>query len=274
LYAISTNDDEVATKFIAARANGAWLADFPGVIPASLNEAYRIQDLAISRIKDAVGGWKVGRIFPPQSDQFGSERLAGPIFSRAIQVATATSASVGKIFVGGFGAAEAELLFKLRENTNPKQTQFSLDDAAQLVDSVHVGIEIASSPLATINDLGPPVIISDFGNNNGLIIGSEIKDWQNSDCANWQVSVMIDGDEVGVGSAAAFPDGPLGSVCFLLTLMAERGIKLAAGTWVSTGAISGVHSVKIGQQVEAHFGGDRRIHCTIAAMNSNNQIYS
>jgi 2-keto-4-pentenoate hydratase len=267
LHAISTDADEVATKLIAARAAGASLAGFPGTIPASLFDAYCVQDLAISRIADTVGGWKVGRIFPPQSDQYGSDRLVGPIFNRAIQTATSANIAVGKVFVGGFGAAEAELIFMLGENINIKQTEFSLDDAAKLVNSVHIGIEMASSPLATINDLGPPVIISDFGNNNGLIIGSEIKNWQDSDCANWPVKVLIDGNEVGVGSASSFPDGPIGSVRFLLELMAKRGISLPAGTWVSTGAISGVHPVNVGQHVEARFGDERSITCNIAAMN-------
>ncbi len=270
MHAITTEADEVATKFVAARAAGASLADFPGKIPASLFEAYCVQDLAISRIADTVGGWKVGRIFPPQSDQYGSDRLVGPIFSRAIQVASSANTVVGKVFVGGFGAAEAELIFRLGENINTKQTKFSLDDAAKLVNSVHIGIEIASSPLATINDLGPPVIISDFGNNNGLIIGSEIKNWQDSGCANWPVKVLIDGKEVGVGAASAFPDGPIGSVRFLLELMATRRISLPAGTWVSTGAISGVHSVNVGQHVEARFGDERSISCIIASMSGNN----
>jgi 2-keto-4-pentenoate hydratase len=271
LHSNSINDDEVATSFLAARAAAEPLANFPGMIPESLADAYRVQDLAISRIKDTVGGWKVGRIFPPQSDQFGSDRLVGPIFSRAIQVVSVARTNIGKVFVGGFGAAEAELLFRLREPTNHKQVEYSLEDAAQLVDSVHIGIEIASSPLAAINDLGPTVTISDFGNNNGLIIGAEIKDWQDSGCANWPVKMLIDGKEVGVGNASSFPDGPIGSVRFLLALMAKRGIKLPAGAWVSTGAITGVHPVKVGQHVEARFGIDQSITCTIAAMNGNRE---
>jgi 2-keto-4-pentenoate hydratase len=272
LQANPTNEEKVATTFLAARATGTAIGAFPGSIPASLSDAYRVQDLAISRVKDAVGGWKVGRILSPQSEQFGSDRLVGPIFRRAIQIATSTSATVGKVFVGGFGAAEAELLIRLREPAHEKRNEFSLDDAIQMIDSVHIGIEIASSPLAAINDLGPAVTISDFGNNNGLIIGEEIKDWQNSDCANWPVMVSIDGKEVGVGRASSFPDGPIGSVRFLLTLMTQRGIKLPAGTWVSTGAITGVHPVKVGQHVEARFGSNRTITCVIAAMNGSEHL--
>jgi 2-keto-4-pentenoate hydratase len=135
-----------------------------------------------------------------------------------------------------------------------------------MIDRVHVGIEIASSPLATINALGPPVIVSDFGNNNGLLVGPEIADWRHSDFADWPVSMLIDGVKVGVGSAVAFPDGPVGSVRFLLNLMARRGIALNEGCWVSSGAISGVPDVLPGQSVEARFGTELRTACTIAVV--------
>ena len=47
-------------------------------------------------------------------------------------------------------------------------------EARELVAAVHVGVETAGSPLATINDLGPCAIVADFGNNAGLIVGPEL----------------------------------------------------------------------------------------------------
>src|SRR3546814_7772641 len=68
-------------------------------------------------------------------------------------------------------------------------------EATAHIDMVHLGIEIASSPLPTINDLGPTVTISDFGNNNGLVIGPAIADWRGADIADWPVSLLINGRE-------------------------------------------------------------------------------
>jgi 2-keto-4-pentenoate hydratase len=269
MHPADSAEQDIAAKFVAARGAGASLAAFPGVIPATLADAYRVQDAGIARVNDTVGGWKVGRILPPQSTQFGADRLAGPIFSRSIQHAAAGISSTGSIYAGGFGAAEAELLLRLGRVPAPGQTQFTLEEAAALIDSVHVGLEIASSPLATINELGPPVIISDFGNNNGLIIGPEIANWASGNIADLPVAMLIDGVQVGRGSAAVFTDGPVGSVRFLLELMAQRGIDLAPGTWISSGAITGVHDVKVGQRVEARFGDTLSIGCTISHMPQN-----
>jgi 2-keto-4-pentenoate hydratase len=60
-------------------------------------------------------------------------------------------------------------------------------------------------------------------------------------------------------------DGPFGAVRYLLEHMAMRGIALSPGQWVSTGAVTGVHPVTIGDRVEARFDGRFAVHCTIKA---------
>ncbi len=264
---------------MAARLSGSALDDFPGSVPPTLAAAYQIQDFGIARMNDAIAGWKVGRIFPPLSIEFGCDRLAGPIFNKSIQILPAamqgnarspavkvSKTPVGSVFTGGFGAVEAEFMLRFGVSPNAGQTRFNLAEAAALIDVVHIGIEIASSPLSTINALGPAVTAADFGNNNGLLVGTEIKDWQSSDFANWIVSTAIDDVEVGRGSASVFPDGPIGAVRFLLELMAQRGIRLPAGTWVSSGAITGVHDVHVGQRVCASFTSNLSVSCVVAAV--------
>jgi 2-keto-4-pentenoate hydratase len=49
-------------------------------------------------------------------------------------------------------------------------------------------------------------------------------------------------------------DGPLGAVRFLLAHLAGRGIDTSGGLWVSTGAVTGVHDIAVGQSAVADFG--------------------
>jgi 2-keto-4-pentenoate hydratase len=254
---------EIANQFVSARRSGRALSDYPGSIPDSLAAAYAVQDAAIKFVSLPVVGWKVGRIFPPLSEQYGADRLAGPIFSTTKQCDD--KAAAGSIFTNGFGAAEAEFLIKIGTDLPTGKQDYTLDEAASHISAVHVGIEIASSPLPTINALGPAVTVSDFGNNNGLIIGAQIDDWQTSSFADWDVALAVDGIEVGSGTANAFPDGPVGSVRFLLNNLGARNIAIEAGTWVSSGAVTGVHQVKAGQVVRALFGKKLMVNCTIEA---------
>ncbi len=254
---------EIANQFVAARRHGRHLPEYPGPIPQSLSAAYAVQDAAIHATGQSVIGWKVGRIFPPLSEKFGANRLAGPIFTA--HTLSAESVASGNIFTGGFGAAEAEFLIRIGSDLPLGKQDYTLEDAERQIAAVHVGIEIASSPLPTINELGPAVTVSDFGNNNGLIFGQAIPDWQNSNFADWVVRLEIDGTVAGSGSANSFPDGPLGSVRFLLNNLGERSILIKAGTWISSGAVTGVHQVTPGQSVQAFFDTSLLVSCTIEA---------
>ena len=53
---------------------------------------------------------------------------------------------------------------------------WTAEEAANLEQHLLVGIEVASSPIPDINTLGPTVIAADFGNNNGLVLGSILTD--------------------------------------------------------------------------------------------------
>ena len=239
------------------------LPDYPGTLPETLDEAYAIQDRAIAAWELPVIGWKVGRIPPPHLERHGIDRLAGPIFA-------STSAPSGgvpdmPVFANGFAAGEAEFLLRIGAPPPPGKTSFTLEEAADLIDAVHVGIEIASSPLATINAIGPIAVISDFGNNNGLVIGRQIPDWRSSGFEQWQVSTRIDGVEVGTGRASSFPDGAIGSARFLFELLAHRGIPLQAGQWISSGAVTGVHDARPGQLVTVRYTEDFTLACRLTA---------
>jgi 2-keto-4-pentenoate hydratase len=250
----------IAETFVEARRESRGLPEFPGDIPAALDQAYAVQDHAIAFDGRPIGGWKVGRINPPRD---GIDRLAGPIFTDCIVDARAGLEM--PIFGEGFGAAEAEFLLRLRAAPPAGKTSFTEEEAADLVDTVHVGIEIASSPFRGINDHGPTVTISDFGNNNGLVIGPEIKDWRGADIKAWPVELDINGERIGAATAETMLDGPVGAVRFLLELMAARGIALQAGQWVSSGAVTGVHPVKPGDLVACRFGDGFDVECKITA---------
>jgi 2-keto-4-pentenoate hydratase len=254
----------IAGRFLDARRAAAGLDGYPGDFPATLEAAYGIQDEAIARWGRPVIGWKVGRVPPPLIERFGADRLAGPIFAQA--PARANGAAVEMpVFAEGFAAGEAEFLLKIGATPPAGKVDYSLDEAAGLIATVHAGIEIASSPLGSINELGPIAVVSDFGNNNGLVIGPEIVDWRSSGFEEWEVSTRIDGFMVGSGRAAAFPDGAIGAARFLFELMARRGIALSPGQWISSGAVTGVHPARPGQTVEARFHDRLVLTCKLAA---------
>ena len=249
---------EIAAAFVAARRGARALETWPGALPADLAAAYAIQDAAIAAWPDRVAGWKLGRIPPPHDAAYGAGRLAGPIFARNIWQAGTTPTRFG-VIEHGFAAVEAEYVFEIGE-TAPDRDGWTVETVRPLVARVLTGVEIAGSPFAGINDNGPAVTASDFGNNAGLILGAEIPDGVNR-LMDLRCEMRIDGRVIGAGGAEVIPGGPLDSLAFLLNLMHRRGRRLEAGQLVSTGAATGVHRIYAGQSAEADFGADGTIAC-------------
>ena len=254
------NAERIARAFTSARRAGVALPDFPGRFPDSLAQAYAVQERAIALSDAPIAGWKVGKISPPFD---GVDRLAGPIF--ADHVVQASEDLAMPIFADGFGAAEAEFLLRIGSAPDPGKTRFTIEEATALIDAVHVGIEIASSPFPGINDHGPTVTVSDFGNNNGLIVGAAIEDWRNVNLDAWPVELWINDALIGSATTATMLDGPFGAARFLFELLAARGIPVEAGQWISTGAVTGVHPVAVGDRVRARFDGRLAVESMIVA---------
>jgi 2-keto-4-pentenoate hydratase len=252
---------DIAAQFVRARLAAAPVAAFPGQIPTTLDAAYDCQDAAIVQWPDSVQGWKVGRIQEPWLSRLREDRLVGPIFTRDIRFARDTEVVDFPVFAGGFAAVEAEFVVRLGADAARARTDWTATEARDLVAAIHVGIETAGSPLATINELGPTVIVSDFGNNAGLIVGAEIPNWRELARKRLASETFVDDRSVGIGSAASLPGGPIAALAFALNRCARRGMPLQAGHFVSTGATTGIHGIRIGQSARAVFAGVGEIQC-------------
>lgn len=251
----------IAQRFVAARTNALALDDYPGAMPPDLASGYECQEAAIALWPDEIAGWKIGRIPPEHEARLGEQRLAGPIFRRDVQRADPVKTVAFGVFTGGFAAVEAEFIFEIGRDAPASQMRWTTDDATAIVGRMLVGVETAGSPLATINLLGPTVVVSDFGNNAGLILGPEVKDWQKRAMTDLTCQTYIEGRQVGRGSAANLLGGPLESLKFVAEHCARRGRPLKAGMLISTGAATGIHDIVAGQRARVEFEGIGVILC-------------
>ena len=257
--------DPIARAFVEARLAARPLPDFPGEIPPDLATGYRHQEAAIALYPAEIAGWKIGRVGPEFEDRFGRTRLAGPIFRDAVRHTDGATPVAFPIFEGGFAAIEAEFVFALAADAPAGKTDWTSDEARTIAGAMHIGIETAGSPLATINALGPTVVVSDFGNNAGLILGPTIADWQTRDETSLTCESFIAGRSVGTGAASDLPGGPVEALRFLLEHCARRGRPLKTGMLISTGAATGIHDIARGQTGRVDFGPLGAIECVATA---------
>jgi 2-keto-4-pentenoate hydratase len=250
----------VASRFVEARKGARALAQYPGEMPADLAAAYAIQDAAIDQWDDQVAGWKIGLIQPQHRARFGAERIAGPIFRRQLVIANGAPVELGAI-KDGFAAVEAEFVLRIAKDAPAEKLDWTAEEASEYVDACYVGVELAGSPFAAINDHGPAVTASDFGNNAGLVLGEPIENWRELAWDALKAETLIDGASVGKGAAASIPGGPLAALAFMLENGARRGRPLTRGQLISTGATTGVHLIGAGQSSRCDFGAYGAIAC-------------
>jgi 2-keto-4-pentenoate hydratase len=251
----------IADRFVSARRSATALTNYPGDLPATLGDAYAIQDSAIDQWHQDLIGWKIARIHPDFQAEHG-ERIAGPIFRAAFKDYTAPVDM--PVFEGGFGAVEAEYILRIDHDADPAKTDYSEEEALRLVDALFLGAEIAGSPFPQINGLGPAVTASDFGNNFGLVLGPRLLELDSDSTPHslspevlqtFRARCDIDGETVGEGGLFVMPGGPLKALAWLAGHLAKRGRPLTRGLLISTGQTTGVHSIRAGQTATITFSG-------------------
>ncbi|HLU05916.1 MAG TPA: hypothetical protein VKZ91_05115 [Woeseiaceae bacterium] len=251
----------IAARFVEARLSSTPLDGFPGEVPPDLDTAYRCQDAAIELWPDEIGGWKVGRIPSSLENKFKSDRLAGPIFRRTIHHTDSNRQLEMPVYVGGFAAVEAEFVIVVDRDAPRDKLEWTREEADELIRDLRIGLEMASSPLSVINDLGPAAIVSDFGNNAGLIVGPPIAEWRSRSLESLACEAFIEGRSVGQGGAFNLTGGPVRSMQFILELTARRGRPLRAGDVIATGQTTGIHDIALGQTARIAFANDGDIYC-------------
>jgi 2-keto-4-pentenoate hydratase len=239
--------EDIAAALVAARSEGRSFTQFPGVVPASMAEAYQIQELAMSRWQDKLVGWKIGYIPADWRSPGDPDRLVGPIWAQQCHHGEEQGSPVEVgIFTSGFAAVEAELVIRVGQDPpDHHRDGWTAEEAAGLEQDLLLGIEVASSPIPNINALGPTVIAADFGNNNGLVLGSVLTD--QPDWAAIQLACYVDEHLVGEGSAENLPGGIHHGLATALNILAGRGRPVRAGMVFATGAITGIHPIRSGQ---------------------------
>lgn len=251
-----TNINAISDALVAARLNCTPLDAFPGPLPQTLEQAYAVQMLSIPKWPAPVVGFKVGGVPESFREQYPTPWQVGPMFKdQMYNVASGESIYV-TVFEGGFAAYEAEFVFAVTGLEKIKAPIDTIDEAVSYVTNIYLGAEIASSPNPEVNNLGPGSIISDFGNNAGVVIGPEAPLSLLEDISQLEVTLHIDDALIGKKRPTLGEGGPLGALRHILNYLAENGDKLDLPDTVliSSGAITGVHQSYAGTTSKIKFG--------------------
>jgi len=254
----SGDEAQIAVQFVRARLEARSLAQFPGTVPTDLAAAYRCQELAIARWPEPVAGWKVAKPSLQQSARWGGvKRIIGPAFSSQI-LSAAPGQSIDCSFIpGGMNAFDGEIVIRVGRDAPPAKIEWTIDEAADMVGELCIGIEIVCSPLPTLKDYDVAAVVADFAACFGMVTGPVVADWRKLD--RIRVTCSADGT-VGRTGVTTLRDGPLDAYAFTLGECARRGRPLKAGALITTGAVT-ASRVVFGQSSSFMFEGLGEIRC-------------
>ena len=227
----SERTQETANLLLEAREHRRPLPDLdPALLPASLEEAYAIQDAMASRLGQ-VGGWKIGAPGPD----------ATPLYApMSLRLGFVTG---GEQFPGSYTrlrGVEAEIAFLLHRDLPVRHERYTREEVLAAVAGAYPAIEVLESAFTAPDHATHLAMVADLQMNGGFVHGPACKDWKEIDIASEELEVTVDGVVrwEGVGKNTNGPD-----LVRLLEYLANEGQYrtggLQVGQWITTGSWMG-----------------------------------
>jgi 2-keto-4-pentenoate hydratase len=205
--------------------------------PASLDEAYLVQDEVHRRFREAgwgeLGGHKIALTSKAVQELCGVDQPAGgEIFARTIQRSPATLRLADFMHLG----LEFELGVRLGRDLPVEGAPYTRDSVAPAVAACMPAFELIEDRGADYGDLDAASILTDKCWCGGVVLGPEVSDWQRLDLAATSVELRWNGTVVDQGVTGAVMGHPFEALAWLANLLATRGRAMRAGEVVITGS--------------------------------------
>ncbi|MFG1261567.1 2-keto-4-pentenoate hydratase [Xanthobacter aminoxidans] len=246
---MSPEDAARLAGLLHAARQDARLAELPADtrLPATPEEAYRVQAEIVRRSGQTILGWKVTALKEEDCAAYGGTRpVAGPLLSGWVFPAPA-EAPLSRFIAP---LLECEFAFLLGQDLPPRETPYTLEEIADAVAALIPAFEIADGRVRP--DAPGALRLADSMGNGAFIPGPPVTDWHALDRAG-PVTLVIDGIEIETGSGARILGDPLKAVQHLANAQ-PLCAPLLAGHIITTGTATTPARLEGARRVEADFG--------------------
>lgn len=218
--------------------------------PASMAEAYEVQDAVHRRFRDAgwgeLGGHKIALTSQAIQELCGVDQPAGgAIFARTIHRSPKAIALAEFMHLG----LEFELGVRLGGDLPASGAPYTRESVAGHVATCMPAFELIEDRGADYGDLDAASILTDKCWCGGVVLGPEVADWQRLDLEATPVELLWNGAVVDQGVTGAAMGHPFEGLAWLANLLAARGRGMKAGEIVITGSALRTRFPEAGDQV-------------------------
>lgn len=243
--------DELVDLLAAARRDARQIARLDSaLVPAAIDDAYRVNAKVVERLGWKPLGWKIAATTEAVRQKL---RTDGPIYGRTFKRFRCDSPARLKHAELLDPLVECEFFVTLGRDLPVRDHPWSEAEVKASVGTVHAGIEVAECrfPSGALPPL--PAILADGSASGRYVFGGAIENWQ-AGLAAIEVRLEVDGREVRRGIGADVVGDPLRPLHWLAEQRRLFGDGLRAGETISTGSMTGMLAIRAGQRVLARFG--------------------
>ncbi len=213
--------------------------------PHSENEAYLAQhhfhELAG---RGRLGGYKIALSSKIQQEHHNiSQPLIGGLFEKEIRFGPQT---LDRNQFMGLGI-EIELAFQLSDKITEYSKEICSDNLVDFIEKIFPAIELVEDRNANYAGLDPLSLICDNAWSGGLILGKELKKWQNINFYELYSKVLWN-DETSI-KACVMDANPFENLCWLLNNVKMRGKPLKGGMIIITGSVLQIKQAVRGDKI-------------------------
>lgn len=233
----TTTADRAVDLLVEARSGAPIVNLPPELAPATIADAYAIQDATLDRLGGS-GGWKVAPAV--EGDPRCSALLASAFHQSGVTL---------EVPAHGF-EIEVETAFVFGRDVSAEEARDPvLVEAA--IETVHLAVELISSRYVDRKAVPVFTAIADLQNNGGVILGEGIRNWRQMDLEQLALDLEIDGTPQPLQRKNASFDQTLPALLWLCSHAASRGRGIRKGDVVITGARLGPVHLGNGSRMKA-----------------------
>lgn len=235
--------DKAAALLAQARRTRVPLSRLPeDCRPATLEDAFAIEEATVAHLGERIAGWKVARL--PEGELSYGIILGSRVLRSGDVVDSRDVPLLGM---------EGEIAFRFVDDAPARDAPYDYDDIARRVVAFPL-IEVVATRFTDYQSTPILERTADLMSNGAFVVGDDQPDWRSMDLLTIPVSLAFDQAVVVERNGGHAIGDPLRLAIDLANrLRSTTGI--AAGQMVTTGAYTGMVRAKPGQRVAVRFAG-------------------
>jgi len=237
---------------------GHWMAQTrldalpEAICPQTREEGYAIQAMIEEHSSAPLFGWKIAATSPAGQAHISVD---GPLAGRILAERVIPDGGTCPFGNNLMKAAELEFAFRMATTLEPRETDYSLEEVLDAVESMHPAIEIPDSRYEVFTQVGAAQIIADNACAHYFMLGTATtQDWRSADLAAHEVTGFVGDGPAQPGLGSNVLGDPRVALQWLANELSRNGLALRKGEVVTTGTCVPPMPIAPRQAIRGEFG--------------------